>query len=707
MALDPYALCPCGSGKKSKFCCLDISADMEKVGRLKANGQTAQALRAVEKVREKHPDSPWGITTQAALLNDSQRFADARDVLVALLRAEPAHPLGNALYAMTEFNLTGWPDAKKIIHRAFKACLKHRPDAVYSLANAVAHQLIDDDEVMAGRQHLAVAMRFAPQEVRQQVFIELMELDGDSSQFFPFRGPYSLHTQDVPEAVKPAFEKAMRVASIGCYAEAAESIQGLIAEGDWGDDSVPVSLHGDLGLLHAWDGNIAAAGQALRDAAANTDDVDQAAEWLALAALLEIQNGDDSAPLMARLFRTDELGKAASAFSESPRLVKAESVQENAATLFLVLDRDEPESYDASTSLDDVVKIIARVSIVDVDIVNAEGEPRPQVTVFGVDNGELADAISVVETAAPGLLNEVEKSADERTLGRVSAEIEAIRWEPYFPPKTPGSIRRAISSNRWQKVFDDIWPETPAAALGGETPSNTTAEQAAKQAALIVLDAICDTHRVHAPLEDLRARYEIDEPTPLEVTDELPLNTLTTVQLMRVPMAALSDDQARLLLQRAVLTGHSRFASEALEAAIERGLDLASVIEEERAYQMLADMAQQALDFDAAIGWITKARQALVDDRMEAGDPREFEQRLRWKLSELSFRLDSPHEEPTLNLLRELWDSYGPKLPEVREHLKKIVVQFEIEPPWSDVVIVGAEATADTGAQKLWLPGQD
>lgn len=704
MALDPYSLCPCGSGKKSKFCCLDIASDMEKVGRLKSNGQTAQALRAVEKVREKHPDSPWGVTTQAALLNDSQRFSEAREVLIGLLKAEPAHPLGNALYAMTEFNLTGWPDAKKIIHRAFKACVKHRPDAVFSLAHAVADQLIDDDAVMSARQHLAVALRFAPRETRQQVFVKLMELDGDGSQFYPLRGTYSMQTHAVPEGVREAFEKSMRVAAIGCFGEAAESLQALVATGDWGDDGVPTSLLADIGILHAWDGNTGAASQSLRDAAASTEDIDEASEWLALAALLDIQAGDDSAPLMARQFRTEELSKVSSKLADSPRIVKAETADQGGATLFLVIDRDVPESYSADVSLDDVAIIAARVSVIDTDIEGTDG--RPQMTVFGVDNGELAGAVESVTAAVGDLISEVEKSEGERTIGRVAAEIEAIRWEPYFPAKTPGATRRAVSAARWKHVFENVWPSTPATALGGQAPAESTAEEPAMRAALIVLDAICDTHRVHAPLDELRKRFNVGDPAPLEVSEDLPINTLTISQLMRVPMSELSDEQARLLLQRTVLTGHSRFSTVTLSAALDRGLDLTGVIEEERAYQMLAEMAQQALHPDEALEWIGKARQTLVEERLDEDESKAFEQRLRWKLSELSFRLDSPHEDSTRSLMRELWDHYGQKLPEVKEHLERIVSEFEIDPPWSDVVIAGADSGAAGGGQKLWLPGQ-
>ena len=32
--LDMYSLCPCGSGKKLKFCCQPLSTEMEKVEKL-------------------------------------------------------------------------------------------------------------------------------------------------------------------------------------------------------------------------------------------------------------------------------------------------------------------------------------------------------------------------------------------------------------------------------------------------------------------------------------------------------------------------------------------------------------------------------------------------------------------------------------------------------------------------------------------------
>ena len=37
MANDPYAMCPCGSGKKLKFCCGEILPDLQRAFRIRDN----------------------------------------------------------------------------------------------------------------------------------------------------------------------------------------------------------------------------------------------------------------------------------------------------------------------------------------------------------------------------------------------------------------------------------------------------------------------------------------------------------------------------------------------------------------------------------------------------------------------------------------------------------------------------------------------
>src|SRR5438105_3574152 len=62
MAFDPYAPCPCGSGKKFKWCCQPIHEEIDRAFRQEEEGQHETALKLMNEVVAKHPDNPeaWG-----------------------------------------------------------------------------------------------------------------------------------------------------------------------------------------------------------------------------------------------------------------------------------------------------------------------------------------------------------------------------------------------------------------------------------------------------------------------------------------------------------------------------------------------------------------------------------------------------------------------------------------------------------------------
>ena len=55
MPVDPYAICPCGSGKKLKFCCSDLVGEIEKIHRMIEGEQPRAALRHVDQTLATHP----------------------------------------------------------------------------------------------------------------------------------------------------------------------------------------------------------------------------------------------------------------------------------------------------------------------------------------------------------------------------------------------------------------------------------------------------------------------------------------------------------------------------------------------------------------------------------------------------------------------------------------------------------------------------
>ncbi|MFM7832656.1 MAG: SEC-C metal-binding domain-containing protein, partial [Planctomycetaceae bacterium] len=54
MALDSYAMCVCGSGKKLKFCCQDVLPELSRVSTLREN-QPEAALSLLRTLLAKYP----------------------------------------------------------------------------------------------------------------------------------------------------------------------------------------------------------------------------------------------------------------------------------------------------------------------------------------------------------------------------------------------------------------------------------------------------------------------------------------------------------------------------------------------------------------------------------------------------------------------------------------------------------------------------
>ena len=90
--VDVYDLCPCGSGKKLKFCCAGIIDEMTKINRLQANDQPRQALAAIEKIEKANPENPWVGTVHAEILLSLGQVDEAQSRLDHLLKHHPDHP---------------------------------------------------------------------------------------------------------------------------------------------------------------------------------------------------------------------------------------------------------------------------------------------------------------------------------------------------------------------------------------------------------------------------------------------------------------------------------------------------------------------------------------------------------------------------------------------------------------------------------------
>ncbi|MGE3806505.1 MAG: tetratricopeptide repeat protein, partial [Gemmataceae bacterium] len=100
MALDAYSPCPCGSGKKFKWCCQPIHAQIEKAFRQENEGQHEVALRLLDEVIAEHPTNPEPLGRKAQVLFQNDRVEDAEQVLEKAFAINPNYAFGHLLRGM-------------------------------------------------------------------------------------------------------------------------------------------------------------------------------------------------------------------------------------------------------------------------------------------------------------------------------------------------------------------------------------------------------------------------------------------------------------------------------------------------------------------------------------------------------------------------------------------------------------------------------
>lgn len=709
--MDPYAPCPCGSGKKVKFCCQPILGEMEKIERLLDNNQPHMALQQLEKLDKVHPGNPWVVTRQALTYVNDQQPAEAERVLKPFLKANPDHALANVLYGISVFNQHGYPEGKKAVHRAFRKGAAQEPSLVSSLAASIAGWYLSDGRYMAARQHMALALRMGSPEQRKQAFSALLELDGDPAVSYPLRGAHQAPVYTGPESHREQARKAQQLSIVGCWTEGAEQLTA-VAEAD--NDSA--ELWHLIGLFQVWDGLDEEGAESLHKAADRYQDFEQAVECEALAQLLELYEPERARKMRVRRYRVESVSRLLTQLDGDPQCVRVDRRPDEEPTggdptaRYLVLDRPGTDISEATP--DTTPKFLARLAVFD----KGEDDDTPaQAFLSGLEGDPLETATRLFTAAAGDLVSSeaMGDDPDDDVTGLVPEEQVGLFQNFYFPAGMRGAGRRRIQQEEWENVINERWPNSPQRALGGATPQAAASDpelRVALAAAIQLLDVFCASRSYILPVDQLRERFGLPAVSPLTVDAKSNLNTLSFMQLQRLDLASLSNDQLQQVVQRAMLMRHPGFVRDVLVHVIESGQLEALQIDPQQAYSTLSEIHKDALQHQQALEWVAKGREAAQQSREKP-----FEQTLHWRMREVSMRMEDPDDPAMAGLLNELWQTYGPKLPWLRDQLTELVETLQIDPPWGGVVVSSsvAEATGDWtpepaaggGEKKLWLPG--
>lgn len=713
MALDVYKPCPYCTDKKIKFCCADIADEMTRINRQMYGGQQRTALKRLERLAETHPDTVWNEMSRVTLLYEEGRHEEVLVILEHLHAIHPDHPTVAAMHALSALNAHGYDSAREHIWRALRKN-QGSTSILCALLRQVAAELLGQRRYLAARAYLTIAMRLASEKDREDIFRGLMAIDGSYRIPYPLRGVHSLRSIQGDSERSDLGHKAHRLAERGSFGPAAKRYDTL-AESDPSD----AAAHYNAALCHAWSGDQRTAAAAFMRAAKEESDFEVGAEYAALGQILRALESENGLKSREATFRIDSVSDAEERLEALPECVvrildrsEMDEANESAAAdepmaertkkAFELADRPLPDSR-GDIALADCPRTLGFFTIEP----PSEPEGSAHLRLVCADSNDF-DACLHAISGIPGANLETPVDDNTHRFGRfVPAGFNAAAELVTRLPQIAASTERGIKKQHSEAVAEN-WLSTPQELLDGDTP-----EQAAGQpdrhvelaGLLYLLDVVQFDNRTDAdPIAQYRQRLGLPARAELGLEPGNAMQSMSTVQMLRLRPADLDDRQLRIVKSRALLIHHWTF----LDAVLQESLGRAQLLSEKQGdLTELTRLARERDDVAAALHWIGEAKSFFP----RGGD--DFLERAQWDLLEVSIRLDDGDSPETQAVLRDVLTYYGPKLPEVVAILAEKSAEKGIEMPTvSGIDIPGDDRQGiwtpdqpEPSEQKLWLPG--
>src|SRR5947209_12128843 len=169
MALDLYAPCPCGSGKKFKWCCQPIHVEIDRAFEMDREGQHEAALKLMEQVIADNPANPEAFGRQAQLLYQNDRVEDAEAAITKALAVSPEYPFCHLLRGVFRQNEGEVQGALLLFRRAAELYHPEAHDYLGQIYSLIADTELRLNHHLAAHAALKIARRYLPsaENVRQ------------------------------------------------------------------------------------------------------------------------------------------------------------------------------------------------------------------------------------------------------------------------------------------------------------------------------------------------------------------------------------------------------------------------------------------------------------------------------------------------------------------------------------------------------------
>ncbi len=693
MPIDPYTPCPGGTGKKIKFCCHDLLAELEKIQRMLEGEQRAGCLDYIETLESKFPERACLLSIKAMLEAQLGQETKAEATLATFMNKFPANPVALAEAATLKASKVGGTAAIEPLQEALEKCSDQIPPQVYDAIGLVARALVGDNQLIAARAHVVLQLGIGGTKDQAPMQL-LMRLNNSPS--VPLLAKQDMPLLPPPDDAlwKNSFNTALEPAMRGAWRLAAKNLIELAAKvGDW-----PVIWH-NIAVLRSWLADTPGTLEALRKYAAQPIPLEDAVEAEALAQLLDAESLDqvdvltitytvnDTESLQARLIANP---RSLTMPIDLTRLATEDEPPPKGA--YWLLDRTVPESG----------KEIAREQIPQV---------VGQIFVFGKQTDRAARVELVVYrtelSAAKTVLTEIGGDAlgapgEEEITTHVPAVQHVLSWNWRLPDDTPPDRRLALMNEQRKDILLNRWPDMSQKVLGGKSASQISSDAAQRikvLAAILLLEM--STDQVTADFDFNELRQKLGLPS-LDAIDPqgASLNELPLVRLGRVDVKRLSDEDLVDLYRRADHYRHI-VALRALANEIIARPSLDKEIEKAEVYGVLAQIEP---DTQRALEYLDRARQTAEAAKSSTAP---------WDLAELALRIARGEIPEADRLLHHIRDEHI-REPGVAQALFQILSEAGIIGPDGKPTAAAqreagmvAPGAAPAEAGKIWTPGSD
>ncbi|MGC4004811.1 MAG: hypothetical protein QM811_17525 [Pirellulales bacterium] len=547
MALDPYSSCPCGYGKKIKFCCPDLINDLDKVQSQIAGNQLANALDTVKALESKYPNRACLLSYIALLGWATRQHQLVDETTKRFLEHHPKNPIALAFHAMKLVRDGDLRGGQNALQDALEMCESELFESVYNAIVLMGQSMLGQGQILPARGLLTLGMVVSKGQ-DQNVMQALMQLEGSPT--------IPALLKDVPgymECEKNApyrneFEGALRLAGRGCWRKAAGVWKEILKK-----NPEDPSAHRNLAVALGYLGEYRASADEWRAYAELDIPADEEIEAEATAQLLRRDESEGQVDDLLVKFELRDYDRAEQALLATRRAERltidmsqyADNGQPPPRTVFALFNRERPQTSDNLKSTD-VPLILGHVYLF------GKETDRPAHVEIDVYRTHLETVLATFrEIVGDAFGGEI----SEEVTGQVSNLELALSWQWRLPENTDWKNRMRLLRERRTHVLLDIWPTLRLPLLDDMTPAEASVDWNMRdrlQAAIMLLEMSDSSQAAPEMFAKLREKLGLPLPETLEPAD-FDYKRAHLPRFLYVPVEKLNDQQLRNSYQRVMV----------------------------------------------------------------------------------------------------------------------------------------------------------